>query len=149
MLCQCRGATASIRSTISRWSLARAYMLPTTQQRHQSILSSAPRPSRLARLVPQQQRRTISSDDLPPVDDIAVMSPAEQAIADVLQDALAPTELLVQDVSGGCGSMYAIEIASAEFKGKSVLQQQRMVNKSLGELVKGWHGVQIRTKVSE
>ncbi|KEY73554.1 hypothetical protein S7711_03712 [Stachybotrys chartarum IBT 7711] len=87
---------------------------------------------------------------VPPPDDIPVMSPAETLIADVLREKLAPTtELLVQDVSGGCGSMYAIEIASAQFKGLTMLKQQRLVNAALGDMVKGWHGVQIRTKVPE
>ncbi|KAM0339030.1 hypothetical protein ACHAPU_011089 [Fusarium lateritium] len=79
--------------------------------------------------------------------DLPSMSPAESAIAEILSDKLQPTELLVQDVSGGCGSMYAIDITSPAFKGQTILKQQRMVNAALGDLVKGWHGVQIRTKV--
>ncbi|KAF5613833.1 altered inheritance of mitochondria 1 [Fusarium subglutinans] len=79
--------------------------------------------------------------------DLPSMSPAESAIAEILSEKLQPTELLVQDVSGGCGSMYAIDITSPAFKGQTILKQQRMVNAALGDLVKGWHGVQIRTKV--
>jgi stress-induced morphogen len=79
--------------------------------------------------------------------DLPSMSPAESAIAEILSEKLSPTELLVQDVSGGCGSMYAIDITSPAFKGQTILKQQRMVNAALGDLVKGWHGVQIRTKV--
>ncbi|GKT99563.1 altered inheritance of mitochondria protein 1 [Fusarium langsethiae] len=79
--------------------------------------------------------------------DLPSMSPAEAAIAEILSEKLSPTELLVQDVSGGCGSMYAIDITSPAFKGQTILKQQRMVNAALGDLVKGWHGVQIRTKV--
>ena len=75
------------------------------------------------------------------------MNDAEQHIASLLSSQLSPTSLLVQDVSGGCGSMYAIEVTSPLFKGQSVLRQQRMVNAALGDLVKTWHGVQIRTKV--
>ncbi|KOS21786.1 Altered inheritance of mitochondria protein 1 [Escovopsis weberi] len=76
------------------------------------------------------------------------MSPAEAAIAAVLASELSPSRLLVQDVSGGCGSMYAIDIASPQFRGKSILKQQRMVNKALGDMVRAWHGVQIRTSAS-
>lgn len=79
--------------------------------------------------------------------DLPSMTPAESAIAEILAEKLSPSELLVQDVSGGCGSMYAIDITSAAFKGQTILKQQRMVNAALGDLVKGWHGVQIRTKV--
>ncbi|KAI0181122.1 bola-like protein [Hypoxylon sp. FL1284] len=72
---------------------------------------------------------------------------AESAIWDKLTAAFSPTELTVQDVSGGCGSMYGIEITSERFRGESMLKQQRMVNAALGEQMKGWHGVQLRTKV--
>jgi BolA-like protein 3 len=53
----------------------------------------------------------------------------------------------VQDISGGCGSMYGIEIVSEKFRGLSMLKQQRLVNGVLGEEIKGWHGVQLKTKV--
>jgi BolA-like protein 3 len=60
--------------------------------------------------------------------------------------AFAPTDLSVRDVSGGCGSMYAIEITSHRFRGANMLKQQRMVNAELVDLMKEWHGVQLRTK---
>lgn len=75
------------------------------------------------------------------------LDPAESEIWDKLTAEFAPTELMVQDVSGGCGSMYGIEIASEKFRGTNMLKQQRMVNAVLGEQMKGWHGVQLRTKV--
>ncbi|KAG5958768.1 hypothetical protein E4U58_005253 [Claviceps cyperi] len=77
------------------------------------------------------------------------MSLAEESIAERLRKELQPTELLVRDVSGGCGSMYAIDIASPAFKGMSMLKQQRMVNAALGDLMRGWHGLQLNTRVSE
>ncbi|TGZ83390.1 hypothetical protein EX30DRAFT_339572 [Ascodesmis nigricans] len=52
----------------------------------------------------------------------------------------------VQDVSGGCGSMYAIEIASSRFRGLTMMKQHRLVNEVLAEEIRGWHGVQLRTK---
>ena len=55
-------------------------------------------------------------------------------------------ELQVQDVSGGCGSMYALDIVSDRFKGLPVIKQHRLVNKVLGEEIKKWHGVQLKTK---
>lgn len=72
---------------------------------------------------------------------------AESVIWDRLEAEFAPTELLVQDISGGCGSMYGIEIASEKFRGANMLKQQRMVNAVLGDLMKGWHGVQLKTRV--
>ncbi|KAG9998830.1 hypothetical protein KCU78_g16231, partial [Aureobasidium melanogenum] len=59
---------------------------------------------------------------------------------------LSPTKLEVQDVSGGCGSMYALDIVSAKFKGMSVIKQHRLVNAVLKDEIKGWHGVQLKTK---
>jgi stress-induced morphogen len=52
----------------------------------------------------------------------------------------------VQDVSGGCGSMYALDIVSEQFKGLPIVKQHRLVNKVLGEEIKKWHGVQMKTK---
>jgi BolA-like protein 3 len=71
----------------------------------------------------------------------------ERAVFEQLVQALQPRELDVRDVSGGCGSMYAIEVASERFRGLGVLAQQRLVNKALEEEIGGWHGVQIRTRV--
>jgi BolA-like protein 3 len=72
---------------------------------------------------------------------------AESGIWDKLAAEFAPTELTVQDISGGCGSMYGIEITSEKFRGANMLKQQRMVNAVLGDQMKQWHGVQLRTKV--
>lgn len=73
----------------------------------------------------------------------------EKSIFDKLATAFSPTQLEVQDVSGGCGSMYAVEISSAKFKGLPLLKQHRLVKDALGEEVKEWHGFQLRTKVPE
>lgn len=42
--------------------------------------------------------------------------------------------------------MYALQIESERFKGLSVIKQHKMVNEILKEEIKGWHGVQLRTK---
>ena len=76
------------------------------------------------------------------------LDPAESAVWDLLTVAFSPVELSVRDVSGGCGSMYAIDITSDKFRGCTMLKQQRMVNVVLGNLVKEWHGLQLRTKAS-
>ncbi len=52
----------------------------------------------------------------------------------------------VQDISGGCGSMYALDIVSEQFKGLPIIKQHRLVNKVLGDEIKKWHGVQLKTK---
>ncbi|KAL2264173.1 hypothetical protein VTK26DRAFT_879 [Humicola hyalothermophila] len=75
------------------------------------------------------------------------LSEGESQVWDILVAEFEPTELLVQDISGGCGSMYGIEISSEKFRGLNMLKQQRLVNAALGDLVKQWHGVQLKTRV--
>ncbi|KAK4135229.1 bola-like protein [Trichocladium antarcticum] len=74
------------------------------------------------------------------------LSEGESQVWDILLAEFAPTQLVVQDISGGCGSMYGIEICSEKFRGLNMLKQQRLVNASLGDLVKQWHGVQLKTR---
>ncbi|MCJ1252987.1 hypothetical protein MMC24_000794 [Lignoscripta atroalba] len=73
------------------------------------------------------------------------LSPAELSIFNTLRREFAPTKLEVQDISGGCGSMYALSITSARFKGLPMVKQHRLVNEVLREEIAGWHGVQLRT----
>jgi stress-induced morphogen len=44
---------------------------------------------------------------------------------------------------GGCGSFYAITIASTAFKGLPIVKQHRLVNDVLKEEIKGIHGLQV------
>ena len=57
--------------------------------------------------------------------------------------------LNVKDVSGGCGSMFAINIVSEKFNGLSLIKQQRLVNEVLKDEISKWHGLQLRTKALE
>jgi stress-induced morphogen len=74
---------------------------------------------------------------------------AERKIFDILKETFKPSKLEVQDVSGGCGSMYALDIVSEQFKGLTTIKQHRLVNQALGEEIKKWHGVQMKTKAPE
>ncbi|RPD62006.1 bola-like protein [Lentinus tigrinus ALCF2SS1-7] len=69
----------------------------------------------------------------------------EKVIHDKLTEKFRPTELHVEDVSGGCGTFYNIIIASDEFKGLSLVKQQRLVNQTLKEEIQGIHGLQLKT----
>ncbi|KAM0668673.1 hypothetical protein ACQRIU_002235 [Beauveria bassiana] len=130
--------------------LARPLLITTTKtttrppvlarQNHPRLISLPPR-----RPYCSSSSAAASSSPIPP--ETPSMSPAETAIAQLLTDSLSPSAVLVQDVSGGCGSMYAIEIEAEAFRGQTILKQQRMVNAALGDVVKSWHGVQIRTRV--
>ena len=70
----------------------------------------------------------------------------EREIFELLNKEFQAQKLEVQDISGGCGSMYGIEVVSERFRGLSMLRQQRLVNEVLGEEIKSWHGVQLRTR---
>ncbi|KAG8630686.1 hypothetical protein KVT40_002305 [Elsinoe batatas] len=79
--------------------------------------------------------------------DLSHLDEAELKIHSILSEKLKPTELEVRDVSGGCGSMYAINVTSEVFRGLSVIKQHRMVNEALKAEMAGWHGCQVRTRV--
>jgi len=81
----------------------------------------------------------------PPAPDY--LDEAELHIYDKLTAELQPTKLEVQDISGGCGSMYGIQVESERFRGLSLVKQQKLVNSILKEEIGGWHGVQLRTGV--
>lgn len=70
----------------------------------------------------------------------------ERLVYDKLAAKLAPQELVVKDVSGGCGSMFAIKVVSGEFKGIPMVKQHRLVNEILADEISKWHGLQLRTQ---
>ncbi|KAK0622368.1 bola protein [Immersiella caudata] len=104
-----------------------------------------------ARAVPQAQRPFSSAapqeSTAPQLVKPDELTEGESEVWDTIVRELEPTQLAVQDVSGGCGSVYAVDVSSERFRGLNMLKQQRLVNSALGELVKQWHGVQIRTRV--
>ena len=46
--------------------------------------------------------------------------------------------------AGGCGSFYAITIASTAFKGIPMVKQHRLVNEALKKEIEDIHGLQVR-----
>ncbi|POS85048.1 hypothetical protein EPUL_004557 [Erysiphe pulchra] len=73
------------------------------------------------------------------------LNAAEKKIFHHLVQELKPTSLDIQDISGGCGSTYAIEIVSHCFSGLTLVQQQKLVYVALRDMIKNWHGVRIQT----
>jgi len=73
------------------------------------------------------------------------LSEGEQTIHAKLTNRFTPSELLVQDVSGGCGTFYAITIASRAFNGLPIVKQHRLVTDVLKQEIEGIHGLQIKT----
>ncbi|KAJ3025033.1 UNVERIFIED_CONTAM: hypothetical protein HDU68_007542 [Siphonaria sp. JEL0065] len=77
----------------------------------------------------------------------AGLTEGELRIHTLLKAALTPSKLNVKDVSGGCGAMYAVEVASEQFKGQTLVKQHRMVVAAIEKEIKSAHGVQIKTEV--
>ncbi|KAG8218340.1 bola-like protein, partial [Butyriboletus roseoflavus] len=67
----------------------------------------------------------------------------EGTIVAKLTEHFSPSELAVQDVSGGCGSFFAIKIASDAFKGLSTVKQHKLVTEILKQEIQEIHGLQV------
>lgn len=76
------------------------------------------------------------------------MDSYEQMIYNKLREHFRPLDLSVKDVSGGCGSMFAISIQSAAFDAIPMVKQHRLVNDLLKDEISKWHGLQLKTKKS-
>uniref|UniRef100_A0A182JQ51 BolA-like protein 3 n=1 Tax=Anopheles christyi TaxID=43041 RepID=A0A182JQ51_9DIPT len=57
--------------------------------------------------------------------------------------------IVVSDISGGCGSMYEIFVESKEFKGLSTVKQHRLITETLKSEIKDMHGLRIHTSIVE
>mmetsp|Transcript_66899 Transcript_66899/g.118871 ORF Transcript_66899/g.118871 Transcript_66899/m.118871 type:complete len:124 (+) Transcript_66899:118-489(+) len=71
----------------------------------------------------------------------------EAEVAQRLQQALGATACEVVDRSGGCGQSFVIKIEAEQFRGKSRIQQQRLVQHAIKEDIAKWHAVTIQTSV--
>ncbi|KAK6199260.1 bola protein [Scheffersomyces amazonensis] len=90
--------------------------------------------------------QTQSASAIPQESEIPPMDAYEAKIYKILQDEFNPRNLQVKDVSGGCGSMFAILVESEKFKGIPMIKQHRLVNAVLKDEIAQWHGLQLRTK---
>ncbi|KAJ2646786.1 hypothetical protein IWW40_005146 [Coemansia sp. RSA 1250] len=75
------------------------------------------------------------------------MTGGEQQIYTKLSRELRPTKLTVSDASGGCGSMYVVEIEAECFRGLTRVKQTKMVNNLLKEEIKDMHGMRVLCSV--
>ncbi|KAJ7688431.1 bola-like protein [Mycena rosella] len=71
--------------------------------------------------------------------------PKEQIIHNKLTERFSPSELQIQDVSGGCGTFFAINITSEAFKGLTMVKQHKLVTQTIKEEIEEIHGLQIKT----
>jgi BolA-like protein 3 len=78
-----------------------------------------------------------------------LFSTREEAMRQSLVSSLEATHCVVEDVSGGCGSMYKLEIESKQFKGLSLVKQHKLVTSILKKEIGDMHGLTIKTKVPQ
>ncbi|KAI4637585.1 hypothetical protein J4E83_000402 [Alternaria metachromatica] len=136
-------ATAPCLRPTSRLLTSSTSALCRTQQ--SSVLrSSLSRQSHLPKLCTRSYSQSASAAPEAP----DYLNEAELHVFNKIKAELEPVKLEVQDISGGCGSMYAIQIESPKFKGLTVIKQHKMVNEVLKDEIKSWHGVQLRTKAA-
>ncbi|PAV21110.1 bola [Pyrrhoderma noxium] len=73
------------------------------------------------------------------------LSEGEQKIHDLLRERFEASNISVEDISGGCGSFYAISITSKAFAGIPIVKQHRLVNETLKSVIPNIHGLQLKT----
>lgn len=95
-----------------------------------------------------QQRRALTASSAAAAAELVASTAAERAIAEKIAGGLAGARSVrVEDTSGGCGTMYAIEVVASEFSGAtSKIKQHQLVAKLIADDVKQWHGFQLVTK---
>mmetsp|Transcript_27686 Transcript_27686/g.71855 ORF Transcript_27686/g.71855 Transcript_27686/m.71855 type:complete len:120 (-) Transcript_27686:252-611(-) len=72
-------------------------------------------------------------------------TPEETAISDKILRELPAQQAEVKDTSGGCGTMYKIDVVSPAFRGLSIVKQHQLVAAVLKEEIPRWHGFVLNT----
>ncbi|XP_044507218.1 protein BOLA2 [Mangifera indica] len=72
------------------------------------------------------------------------MGVTKEQVESSLTSKLSPSHLEVIDTSGGCGASFVVEIVSAQFEGKRLLERHRLVNSALEEEMKQIHALSIK-----
>ena len=93
-------------------------------------------------------------------------SSAVQKITSLLQRHLKNSHVIVEDTSGGCGTMFNIDVASTDFqyhrtytrsplsplaarRGLTTIAQHRKVKDILKDEIPNWHGFLLQTRKRE
>lgn len=72
----------------------------------------------------------------------------QKIIEEKLKTTFNPEILQVVDTSGNCGQAFVIHLRTSAFKGKTLIQQHRMVNETLKEEIKDIHSLQLKTEAT-
>lgn len=57
---------------------------------------------------------------------------------------LSPSHVSVEDISGGCGTSFAITVVSSAFDGVRLLERHRMIHNELGTDLGDIHALQLK-----
>ncbi|KAK7061457.1 bola-like protein, partial [Favolaschia claudopus] len=101
----------------------------------------------LRRCVQPALRSVRRFSDVPPPPPPSESTGKEQIIHKKLMERFSPSHLQIFDASGGCGTFFAISIASQEFKGLSMVKQHQLVTRTIKEEIEEIHGVQLKTSI--
>ena len=96
----------------------------------------------------QQHVRLISNDS---IDQNRQPTEGEVKLTSILKAKFPKAKsIVVNDISGGCGSMYEVYVESSEFNKMRTVKQHQMVNKALHtEITQNMHGLRIFTSPVE
>ena len=72
-------------------------------------------------------------------------SSPESKMKGILVEELGAAHVEVEDISGGCGSMYKMFIVSEEFEGLNSVKQHRLVQRALAKEIESMHGLVLKT----
>ena len=123
--------------------LAKLVSRTTSRQMKPIITSSFSKPI----LIPNhqhQQYRLISNDS---IDQNRQPTEGEVKLTSILKAKFPKAKsIVVNDISGGCGSMYEIYVESSEFNKIRTVKQHQMINQALHtEITQNMHGLRIFT----
>eukprot|EP00658_Telonema_sp_P-2_P083057 TRINITY_DN889_c0_g2_i5.p1 TRINITY_DN889_c0_g2~~TRINITY_DN889_c0_g2_i5.p1 ORF type:complete len:101 (-),score=37.85 TRINITY_DN889_c0_g2_i5:307-609(-) len=65
-------------------------------------------------------------------------------IRDLISEAVEEAEIVVEDVSGGCGAKFQLQVVSESFDGMNPLARQRQINTILKPVMPEIHAIQMK-----
>ncbi|KAM0791623.1 hypothetical protein ACM66B_006062 [Microbotryomycetes sp. NB124-2] len=120
-----------------------ARMMSTVPRMTPPVLRVLPERSSLVGFIGPRRQSTAAAQTS------SELTEGEQLLKSKLEKELDGAKVQVQDVSGGCGSFYAISIAHPSFKGLTKMKQHRLVNELLKDEIKDMHGLQVSSRNHE
>ena len=70
----------------------------------------------------------------------------ESKMETILREELGAEHVKIEDISGGCGSMYKMFVVAEEFEGLNKVKQHRLVQRALASEIADMHGLTLTTQ---